>query len=417
MIKYLACIVALILSMGGFSQTEIHELHFAKLQLSDSVSSKINFVELHTFNHVNSNSFSNSLINDYIYRGYFSEESKQASYDLQGDNNRLGAYLDYGFTFKHEVKNGLIYSLHVRDFNYRSMGFDSDLMKLALSGNKSFENQLVQLQDLNYNERSFQELGLGLEKYNKEKGLAYGGSISLLKTDYSRELLIRDASFFTDQDGKTVNITADISLRETGKSGLRATRFEGFGTSVNGFLLKELKNGNILEVAVNDLGFVSTKKSTSLFEKDTSVDIRGVDLLNSGSSGSSIANGVGIQEVFDIEEQQESYNYVLPFLIRANYTHHLTDRWAVLTGIHYRYDKNYIPRFFVKPSFSFNKETSRIAPLLSYGGFSAFDVGVSFYQKIRSGIYLTADVLYLESFLIPNQSASQGFNLGVYSKF
>ena len=308
MIKYLSTLSIILISFNGVSQTEIHELHFAELIIADSTQNSSNYVEMFVFDHINSNSISNSFVNDFLYEGHISEGAKQASYDLEQDKNRMGAYFDYGIMFKHKMKNDFIYTIRYRDINYRTMGYDSNLLRLALSGNKMFENQKIELEDFNFKERSLQEISLGLEKYVESKKLFIGGAISFLKADYSRSLDIKNASFYTAPDGQYVDFAADISLRETGKSGAKIGRFEGMGTSINLYALKELGKDHILQFAITDLGFISTLRTTSLYEKDTSISIQGSDLLNSSESGTNIANGIGLEEVFEIGEQQEKYN-------------------------------------------------------------------------------------------------------------
>ena len=417
MMKYISIILLFSVSFFGFAQTEIHELHFSELLIEDTNTVKSNFIEIFVFDHINSNSISNSLVNDFLFDGHLSEDAKQATYDLEKGKNRMGVYFDYGVMFKQRMKNGLIYSVRYRDINYRSMGYDSNLLKLALSGNKQFDGQQIELNDLSFKERSIQDLSIGLEKFFDEKSLFFGGSISFLKTDYSRALAINDASFYTGVDGESVSFSADVSLKETDKIGTKLSRFEGMGASINLYALKNIDDKQVLEFAITDLGFISTLSSTALYEKDTTVSFQGVDLLNSSQSGSSIASGTGLNEVFDIEKQQKKYTYALPFFVRLNYKYYLDKKWTFFAGLHYRKDENYIPKLFIKPGYNFNKQRTRIAPLFSYGGFSNFDFGISLYQKVAGNFYMTADLLYLEMLLIPDNSTSQGFNLGVYSKF
>jgi hypothetical protein len=76
----------------------------------------------------------------------------------------------------------------------------------------------------------------------------------------------------------------------------------------------------------------------------------------------------------------------------------------------------YIPRLYIKMVY-YLKKNLIIVPTLAYGGFGRGDFELGIAKSFKDKLMISANLFYLEYFLLPKKSSGNGFNLSLTALF
>jgi hypothetical protein len=76
----------------------------------------------------------------------------------------------------------------------------------------------------------------------------------------------------------------------------------------------------------------------------------------------------------------------------------------------------YIPRLYIKMVYYLKKDLI-IAPILAYGGFGRGDFELGIIKSVKDKLMISANLFYLEYFLLPKKSSGNGLNLSLTALF
>jgi hypothetical protein len=203
---------------------------------------------------------------------------------------------------------------------------DPNTLGLVLKGNGPYAGDTVSDSGIRGNLARVRELAVGTGwKWDK---LSFGVRLRLKQGIRMANLRNLDYSLFTETNGTQVHLAADYDLALTpklGKTGLFA--FQGFGAGVDLGLRYELSEKLDIDVAVNDLGFVSWKTN----ELNDAVDVNwegfSVTSLFMDSVSAVIEDQVDSIKGVLLPDTIEGREMLMsPLSLRATATFHLTEK-------------------------------------------------------------------------------------------
>lgn len=384
---------------------------------NDSISHKKHYTALIAENHTSSNAITNGYINQALGDGYIGEEYKQQVLEKLKDNNRLGALLDINILHKQQLKKFTIVGA-LRGRNYRHAYFTNDMFELLMYGNKPFEGKTANLAPTRMYQSVHQEMYLGIEKYLDSSNILIGGGIGLQKISFAKNQYLTKGDLYTAPQGRSLNFDVVFLNEEANRSGSELTRNVGWGATLNLYAVKQLKNGNQLSIELKDFGF-NTVEYERTFDVDSSYQFEGIEateFFNFSNSGFKDPTDQEIDELLGLERSSYSKTYITTSSIHLSYKHNFSDKLYSYVGIRQLFPAPYTPLVYVKPYYA-PIPFLALGPSLAYGGFSNFDLGISFRGTISKTFFFTYDFLYLETLLFPNASTGQGFNFSLSAIF
>lgn len=383
-------------------------------------SSHKNFVSISTLNYYLSNSVTNSMVQDALYTGFISDETKNDSYKkLQGDN-KLGTIQVYDLNYKFQIKKTSNLTFRLRDRTINDFKFNDDFFKTVLDGNKQFEGQKVAISPLHYKKLSYQSIMLGYEKYWEETGWFVGGGLSLIKGGLSKEIRMDDATLYTAQDGDSLIVKGDMHFHGSPLGDKnRLTIANGWGVAVDFYVSKKVNDKLTFNFEVQDLGKVWYKKIDNYYDADTTIVFEGVEISDNFEIADSVysnINSTNIESLLGLSPSPQEVNYIIPALIHLNAQYQLNDRFLLTGGFRYLLTAYKVPQFYLRADVKVGQRF-QLAPIISYGGFSQTDFGISVMYNFHDWLYAHADIFYLEALVAPKKTASQGLGLTISAVF
>jgi hypothetical protein len=117
-----------------------------------------------------------------------------------------------------------------------------------------------------------------------------------------------------------------------------------------------------------------------------------------------------------LRKEKKSLTYFIPATLHVNYTYNHSDRLTMVTGVKHMLNAAYIPRLYIKMVY-YLKKNLIIVPTLAYGGFGRGDFELGIAKSFKDKLMISANLFYLEYFLLPKKSSGNGFNLSLTALF
>ncbi len=383
-------------------------------------SSQKHFVSVSAFNYYLSNSVTNSLVQEALYTGYISDESKNDSYKKLQGRNTLGTIQVYDLNYKLQLKESSKLTFRFRDRTINDFDFNDEIFKTVLDGNKQFEGQEISISPLKYEKLSYQSFMVGYEKYWEETGWFVGGGLSIIKGGLSKEIRLEDASLYTAENGDSLVVKGDMHFHGSPLNGKnRFNIANGWGVALDFYISKEVTDKLKFNFEAQDLGKVWYKKIDNYYQADTTIIFEGVEITDNFQLADSVyynLNTDNIEGILGLKSSPRKVNYVIPALIHFNAEYQLNNRLQLTAGLRYLLKAYRIPQFYVRADVTVGKRF-QLAPIITYGGFSQTDFGISVMYNFHGWLYAHADIFYLEALLASKKTASQGLGLTISAVF
>lgn len=383
-------------------------------------SAQTHFVSISALNYYLSNSVTNSMVQDALYTGFISDETKKDSYKkLQGDN-KLGTIQVYDLNYKLRFKETSNLTFRLRDRTINDFNFNDAFFKTVLDGNKQFEGQVISISPLNYEKLSYQSFMAGYEKYWEATGWFIGGGISLIKGGLSKEIRMEDATLFTAQNGDSLVVEGNMHFHGSPLNGKnRFNIANGWGVAMDFYVSKEVNDKLTFNFEVQDLGKIWYKKIDNYYDADTTIIFEGVEITDNFQIADSVysnINSTNLESLLGLTPSPQKVNYIIPALIHLNAQYQLNNRFLFTGGFRYLLNAYKIPQFYARADVNVGNRF-QFAPVITYGGFSQTDFGVSVMYNFHDWLYAHADIFYLEALIAPKKTASQGLGLTISAVF
>ena len=128
-----------------------------------------NIFEINASYEMNSSAITNEFMFEYATGSYLDENLKKKSIDRLKSDNLFGSYLNPK-TFFYQNRDTLFgisnagFFIGFEHHNINEILFNKDMFKLFFMGNSAYAGKTADLNDMNYNQLSYQQLKLGIYK-------------------------------------------------------------------------------------------------------------------------------------------------------------------------------------------------------------------------------------------------------------
>ncbi|HEX8549096.1 MAG TPA: DUF5723 family protein [Cytophagaceae bacterium] len=365
---------------------------------------------------VNSNTIDNSFLRQALYKGYIQEDVKTNTLGELKEKNRAGLTF-YGGLFGAARKGRFTFTAALSHNEYFAAASKPDFIKLVFGGNKQFEDKHAEIGNTSVRYFNYQSLSLGLHKQIEGKNLIVGGGVSLVRGGSFQDLTIKRGDFYTAPGGDFIEFDTEISMSYSSKDARALPKSNGIGAGLN-FSLATFTEKSSLNFEIKDFGFISWNGIEN-YRGDAAYRFEGIRVKNIFQANDSIFTGLNpdsLSAQLGIKKSSEKMTTTLPTQFRMNYTHLVSEKFTIGTGINYLLSPAYIPRIYLKPIYNFNNNLS-IIPTIAYGGFGGLDFELGVVKSFNDKFLVSANIFYLEYLLASKSSSGHGFNLNMFKTF
>ncbi len=367
--------------MLSFSFGKAQELTPSYFKTED-VSHQIN---LKFDGYYNSTNLSNDFTSLFYKGGHIDSTLKNSISENLFDENRIGAELNYGITYKNYHshllgKPQLGWFVSIEDIGNYHANFSKNAFDLVFYGNSRFAGDTIQITPVEAELLRYQKLTIG--GFNKNNNSYVG--ISFLKGQSYNQLQINNSDLYTAPSAESLsgNIQASYIQSDT-TSDNNLSAFNGWGLSTDlVFYLNMGKNKNIkfqnaFCLSIQNLGFIQWKNITTSVI-DTQFVFNGFqvnDLFDSTSYNFSDR----LEDSLDIKKYNRTYTKLIPaiFTFSKAIDPNSEEKFQGIYGVRVRTHSFYKPLFFVGLYYRANEKIN-MSTFLSVGGYGRFKVGLQF---------------------------------------
>lgn len=345
-------------------------------------SDKSNQVILNFEGYYNSYSLTNKFTSLFYKGGYLDTTLKNNISNQLFDENRIGAEITFGVTYKNYHAHFLgkpqwgWYASFEDIGNYHA-NFSKNAFDLLFYGNSRFAGENITLNPIEAELIHYQKLSLGT--FNKTNHSYFG--ISFLKGQSYHQLLINNTDLYTAPFGESIsgNVNATYTQSDTTSSDFSA--FNGWGLSTDlVFYLNMGKNKNVkfqnaFCISIKNLGFIRWNNNTLTSTVDTQFVFNGFyvsDLFDSTSYNFSN----NIEDSINIKKTNGFQTKMIPAIISFSKVidSYSTDKFQGTYGFRLRTNAYYRPLFFAGLFYKPNEKINMTA-FVSIGGYGGFKLG------------------------------------------
>jgi hypothetical protein len=386
----------------------------------NSYPDKKNSISIDANYFISSNAITNQFTNAYLNQEFLTTEIKDKSLENMKDENVLGNELNAGIYYSHKTKqctdtNKTGYFVNVRNRAHLDTKFTKDFFELYFYGNKPFEGTTADIGNFNYRHLFYQQLQLGLmkETIKDDKIFGYALSASFLNGQYFLEVKSSDGSLYTYPDGEYIDMNLYLESKESNPARTSFGSSNGLGASADLELHYGIKNKYTFRFTATDLGFITWDSKSYAFEVDTNYHFEGVEVTNLFDSMSfDLKSEFQFKEGFKKNKRLESFTSTLPARLNLSYERTITPEKIIATiGGDYIFNSNYIPLVFLSGDYYFSPKT-KAGITFQYGGYGGFHGGIHADFDFGKGFIFSAGTAFLDGYLMPSSSTSQGAYFG-----
>lgn len=299
--KKIIVILVIIIPLSLLSQENKKRKINAKINHSNTIKWETNLV-------FESNGLNYSFLNDMLYGGYITNETKNKWINMGEENNHLAFELSNQLSYKNS-KTG--FGVSILDRNTVRASFADDLMRLALFGNFNYQNTTLDFSNTFIQATRFQQY-----KFNYTHNLELtnvSSSISYLSGNHHSSFIINKGLFYTAENGTSLDISYDMNAFITDTSKLNLFGNNGNGIALDlgiDFIVKDYK----INIYLQDLGYINWKESSIIARADSNFTFNGVQVEDIFGFNDSI-----IDNQFNTENRYNTKNRKFKSYIPANF--------------------------------------------------------------------------------------------------
>jgi hypothetical protein len=380
---------------------------------------------------INSNSINNNFIR-FFRNNFITDENKTENEKRLKAVNRAGLEMNAGLTWMQKGKK-LTYVVGLNERRMFNAKFTKDFFELLFRGNGGYVGKTAQLSPLKITYFNYESLYLGVQMDMKEKGikqasgpdqmeskkngLMIGGGISLIRGGTFDQLKVKKGTVYTDTASAFIDFNMNYQLAYPNNQGSAFGNTNGLGLAGT-FYLNWLMGKGRLNFEIRDLGFIKYK-NFNVYSGNSSYRYNGYDINNILQFNDSIFNNLKTDSVaknIGLQKEKKNITYMIPATIHVNYVYNYNDRLTLVGGIKHIINASYIPRVYVKSVYYLKKDLI-IIPMLAYAGFGRADIEFGISKSFNDKLMVSANLFYLEYFLMPKKSSGNGLSLSVTKLF
>ncbi|MCH8905290.1 MAG: hypothetical protein IIA45_15435 [Bacteroidetes bacterium] len=372
----------------------------------------------------NSNSITNNFLNTIFYGGFIDNSIKDEVTPRLRKMNRALFSLNYGMVFRQKLAEGFDWPryayLYTKNRAQISIGFTDDLFELSFRGNSQFAGDSAIFSGSNLQYSQFQQIGGGFEHHYPFKGntLAVSAGISILKGQQYRSFAVGHGSVFTEIDGQYIDLITDYQFKSSreGRSDYRDQN--GMGTSLDLLVKYNIGESNniggmsdkVLGMELIDLGLINFNNRSYTMTDTLDYTFEGLEILNVFDVDNTLSQQTVDSIINSITPDKEYKNviYYLPTRIHIFYQQELEQiQTRLAIGGQYRFNTNFAPLLYLRGTYH-GLSYLTVSPMLIFGGYGNFNIGLSSTIKLNRYIYLTVSSDYIYGYLSPSSASGQG---------
>ena len=409
--RKITSIIAILTCSISFSQ---HGFLNSSDFLNDSLDSKF-AINVYGEGFLNSNSVSNYVFNKAYQGSSLEGDLKSNIFDRLQEENKVivDGYAGTNLYYIDEERKQLFTASFERRTVITST-FNEDFTKLLLNGNQPYQNEILDIGGLNYEQQSYQAYKLGYVKKLDALGLAFGANLGYVQGLSYQSVQIDDGELLTATDGESIDFDVKGQIiQPSSQSGNN-------GIELDFYIEKYVKGNNKFAFKINDLGFVNWKNLTA-YNADNSYSFEGIvieDLFNIDTSAfSDLQDKSNAQEILGLEEETISKRQWLPSLLQLDYTHLFSDKFALSAGILYRTTTGALPALDLEADYKLPFGLTLIGEL-DYGGYGRLNYAVGGkISLLKDKFFLLGKFYVLESLVAASGTSGEGANVYAYYIF
>lgn len=323
---------------------------------------------------------SNVLPNDLvigIYRGgLLGSDVRQRTMDGMGNANRagyeLGGRATYAWGDSLFGHAGWMPRISLAYQSVMGVRFTSDVYALSFFGNADFEDRNAHLGPGEFEQSTYQSIGLGIEGRNSGSfvELAFVNGQSLNAGH------IQKADLYTAPFGRYLELQLDGEYHrsDTAKGGFN----KGIGAAINGqwqHMFRFFRSPAVFSIGVSDLGFIAWNSNALSVKKDSTIRYEGIEIKDILDLDGLLVNKTTLQDSLGLGYSKGSFTRMLPARIEAKLgagrfhkRSHFHGMQPYQLAADYRYLPGYVPHAGLTRNFIL-AECMAVSVGAGYGGF------------------------------------------------
>lgn len=340
------------------------------------------------------NSISTSELIKFTSNDFLQDEDKDELLNSINGSLRFGfarqislSYQQPGYQILDIHKKG--HGFAIRNNFYTSGNLSNDLLKLALYGNKPYEEQTLDLAGTKFEtwyyttlDYNFDVLLDSLLPIHLSVGINVGHDYNFYQ--------VKKGSLYTGANGEFLDLDLDYRLRDRV---LDTEPMAGLGISVGANTVLKINEKASLELAIQDFGFIYWNNGR-MVDADSTFRFQGFEFSNVLDLSDSLTNSA-------VDEYEESFYYnedggymrLTPFRLSATYLLKVKKGRlkAISATADYRYLAGYYPRLALGAHITTGRKQQLLAQLTT-GGYTlasldlAYELTIARYWKLNLAI-------------------------------
>jgi hypothetical protein len=364
---------------------------------------------------LNSNSINNNFIR-FFRNNFITDQNKSDNEKRLKAVNRAGLEMNAGLTWMQKGKK-FTYVVGLNERRMFNAKFSKDFFELVFRGNGNYVGKSAQLSPLKITYFNYESIYLGLQKDLPEKKLMIGGGISLIRGGTFDQVKIKKGTVYTDTASAFIDFNMNYQLAYPNNQASVFGNTNGLGLSGT-FYLSWIRNKGQLNFEIRDLGFIRYK-NLNVYSGNSSYRYNGYDVNNILQFNDSIFNNLKTDSVaksIGLQKEKKNITYMIPATFHINYVYNYSDRLTLVGGVKHIINASYIPRVYIKSVYYLKKDLI-IIPVLAYGGFGRADIEFGISKSFHDKLMISANLFYLEYFLMPKRSSGNGLSMSITKLF
>lgn len=387
------------------------------------------YADFHFYNF--SNSINTEITHAFLFNRHITEDMKERSFKkLQkhvGYEDELGGHLQYVQRFESKKKegNGWMFTAGYQYRNMRFLRFNDDAFRFVFAGNKQFEGDTINMDDLIVDNSAASQYQLGLLRYvTKGSNQFYGGAtLAFLHGPQHTGIKLTNSYIYTAPLGEYLDVRYNLQFHQSnvGAPDFFSPKGVGFAGDVYAGMIHSKDNHlqYYFRFSATDLGFMKWRKETTIYTGDSAVHFEGIVIDNMLSYTTPNLfknfNEDSLFRILNIRKQtNKPYITTLPMTFSLSFGHSiLKNKGMINAGVIYKLLPGYYP--FAWTKFSYCLPHGFIPSVSAgFGGYSIWNLGLELSKAFPFGVF-TVGSQSLPGLIAPKQFTSSSLyaRLGV----
>ncbi len=360
-----------------------------------------------------------ALNNDLLSRYYFGKSIPETSLStnlgrLKTANNVLGNFWRTELQYKHDYSKNILglsnlaYTIDIALNSYQEIAFTKDAFALFFYGNKRFEGEKANLNNLQFNRQTFYQFKWGLFKKDRPHKMEYGFKLALNLGAFLENFNSNSAYLYTDTAGLYLQLNGQFNELMTMNKGLG--NIQGVGAGVDLFFQKKESNKYCFRIELNNFGFIRWNKSSKYYSRHENSRFDGLEVSNIFRMPNPLITTTfndSLRDYINQWSKKESFSTMIPMDVLIKYRYFFKSDWSASFLFNYRFFSVYKP--FYQLGLNYHHQRYTVGLNANYGGYSKFNMGIDLGMKICSKFVLKFNSRYLGAFMPKRFSGIGGF--------